>query len=329
MTKEQKVILLEKLGFISPIQVDEFKNYQSKRIFSLNTELLSLIYLSVLLFTSGIGILIYKNIDTIGHSVILGLIFIVTGLCFYFSFKKSRGFNKQLITFDNPLYDYLVLTGSLLACTFVGYLQYQYQILGNNYQWVSLVSAIICFAVAYYFDQKTVLSMAITSLIAFVGITLTPNSLLENEVYNNAQLCYYGLFLTVVLLLWTYFSEKNQLKKHFSFVYYTFAQHLSGICIIAGLIEDYWWLFVLFSIGINYFFYQLSYRSKEISLFVFSLLYGYIGLNIFIGRLLSFVDFRDDAFILLMIMLPFYVILSIVVFIKAVRNFKKEKDASI
>lgn len=328
MTKEEKVISLEKLGFINPSQVDEFQKHKSKGIFSLNVELLSLMYLSVILFTSGVGILIYKNIDTIGHSVILGLIFMVTVLCFYVGFKKSKGFNKAQIYFDNPVYDYLILTGSLLACIFVGYLQYQYQILGTNYQWVSLVSAIICFAVAYYFDQRTVLSMAITSLTAFVGITLTPKNLLENEVYSNAQLSYYGLILSIILLAWVYFSNKQELKKHFSFVYYTFAQHLSGICIIAGLIEDYWGIFALFSLVISYYFYQLSYRIKEISLFVFTLLYAYIGFNIFIGRLFSLIDI-GEFFTLIAMMMPFYVVASIVLFIKAIRNFKKQKDAIV
>ncbi|MDI9310098.1 MAG: DUF2157 domain-containing protein [Limnohabitans sp.] len=328
MTKEEKVTSLEQLGFITSSQVDEFQQYQSKKIFSLNTELLFLMYLSVILFTSGVGILIYENIDTIGHTVILGLIFIVTVLCFYFSFKKAKGFSKQQVLFESPVYDYLVLTGSMLACIFVGYLQYQYQILGTNYQGVSLISAIICFAVAYYFDQKTVLSMAITSLTAFIGITISPSNFFDIEVFEHPQLIYFGLILSVILLVWVYFSEKQQLKKHFSFVYYTFAQHLSGLCIIAGLVEDYWLLFVFFSIGINYFFYQLSYRIKEISLFIFTLLYAYVGVNICIGRLLSHIDI-GEFFALIAMIIPFYFILSIVMFIKAIRNFKKEKDASI
>lgn len=328
MTKEEKVTSLEQLGYISKNQLEEFQKYQHKKIFSLNTELLSLMYLSVILFTSGIGVLIYKNIDSIGHSIILGLIFIVTIACFYFSLKKARGFTKEQTSFVNPIYDYIVLTGSLLACIFVGYLQYQYQILGSNYQWTSFLSAIICFGVAYYFDQKTVLSMAITSLIAFVGITLTPQALFENEIYSNQQLSYYGLFLAIILLFWVYYSDRRQLKKHFSFVYYTFAQHLSGICIIAGLIEDYWLLFGLFSIGINYFFYQLSHQKKEISLFIFTLIYSYIGLNIFLIKVFSFLNL-GDIYILLALAMPVYIIFSIILFIRAVRNFKKKKHASL
>ena len=50
--------LLEK-GFMTNKQLDAIEEYQNLGIFSLHTELRLLLYLSVLLFTSGIGILIY------------------------------------------------------------------------------------------------------------------------------------------------------------------------------------------------------------------------------------------------------------------------------
>jgi hypothetical protein len=45
-------------------------------------------YASVLLFTSGIGILIYKNIDSIGHVAILALLLLVTVFCFTSVLKR-------------------------------------------------------------------------------------------------------------------------------------------------------------------------------------------------------------------------------------------------
>jgi hypothetical protein len=50
-------------------------------------------YASVLLFTSGIGILIYKNIDSIGYryfGFIIGYRFL-----FYFSFKTPLGLKNN------------------------------------------------------------------------------------------------------------------------------------------------------------------------------------------------------------------------------------------
>jgi predicted membrane protein DUF2157 len=319
--------LVEK-GFISEAQHTEIKEYRSKGIFSLNSELLFLLYLSVLLFTTGVGTFVYKNIDSIGHLAILAVNFILMVACFYFSFKKAKGFSREEVFFENPLYDYLVLTGSILCCIFIGYLQFQYEVFGSDLSLVSLFTSVLCFGIAYYFDNRSVLSMAITALATFIGITLTPKTLFENEIYSNPLLSYYGLALGILILLWTFYTTRENLKKHFHFVYLTFAQHLISICCIAGLATDNWLLFVPFSAAAGYYFYKTSYKENATSLFVFSLIYAYIDFNIL---LFKFIDYIDSYHIvdMLFIFSPFYVIGSIFLFIRFVRNFNKVKHDSL
>lgn len=325
---EESVEKLVKLGFVTEAQQKEIKEYKQLGLFSLHTELLFLLYLSVLLFTGGVGTLIYKNIDSIGHMAILAVNFALMVVCFYFSFKKAKGFSKEEVLFENPMYDYVVLTGSILGCIFIGYLQYQYSIFGSDFSLVSLFSAVLCFGVAYYFDSRMVLSMAITALAAFVGITLTPKTVFENEIYSNPTLSYYGLALGILIVLWTVYSMRENLKKHFHFVYFTFAQHLLGISIIACLLELHWWLFIPFLVGFCYYFYTVSHKLKATSLFVFALIYGYIGFNILLFKCVDLLD-KFNLFDFIIILSPVYVIGSIVLFIKLVRDFNKEKNAGL
>ena len=316
--------LFEK-DFISKEQFEDFKEYKAKNIFSLNTELLFLMYASVLLFTSGIGVLVYQNIDSIGHIAILAFVLLLTVLCFYFGFKKAPTFSKLETKFNNPIYDYVILTGSILSCVFLGYIQFQYAVFGLDYKWVSLSSALICFVIAYYFDSRMVLSIALTALTTFIGITLTPQKVFENEFMSNPMLLFSGIVLGVMLVVWTIYSEKVGLKKHFYFVFYTFAQHLIGICCLSGLFQEQWYLFLpIFLCFINYF-YKLSYTYFATSFFVFTLLYGFIGLNTVLSKVF------DNSFLIDFIIMisPFYFIGSIVVFISLVKKFNKEKHASI
>ena len=88
--EEQATQQLFEKTFITEEQHNQIKEYRSLGIFSLHAELKVFLYISVLLFTSGIGILIYKNIDTIGHIAILTLLLIAIGVCFYFCFKITR-----------------------------------------------------------------------------------------------------------------------------------------------------------------------------------------------------------------------------------------------
>lgn len=324
-------LLLQKLHqkeFLNDKNLEEIADYQKKGIFSLRSELLLMIYFSILLFTSGIGVIIYNNIDSIGHLAILSVNFILMLACFYFSFKKAKGYDNDEVVFDNPLYDYLVLTGSLLACIFLGYINFQYQIFDDSYAYVSLISALLCFFVAYYFDNRIVLSMAISSLAAFIGISITPKSLFQNEVYSDVYLTYSGLVLGIALLAWMEHTLKTKIKAHFHFVFATFALHLLGVCIIAGLLSEHWFVFIPILLGFGYYFYRFSYRIFATSVFAFMLLYSYFGVNVLGAKLLSFIDFAP-FYELLIVASPFYVIASIYLFIRLVKQFNSEKNASV
>lgn len=315
-------------GLLNKEQESKIRDYFSLDFFSLRNELLFLMYLSVLLFTSGVGILIYKNIDTIGHSIILLLMLALTVVCYVFSFKNSKGFSKHDIDFENPIYNYLVLLAVILSCSFMGYLQFQYQIFGTYFEISIFISAFIALASAYYFNNKSALSIGITALAMSLGISLSPRNLINNEIYWNERLSYYGLLLGVILVLWSIYSKKIDLKKHFDLVLMTFALHLISICCISGLIHDFWILFVFFLAGSSYYFYNKSFELQAISVYIFTLLYGYIGLNIIIGRLLDYGNF-EDFWELLIIILPVYFITSIVLFVKAIRNFNKKTNDSL
>ena len=324
-------LLLKKLHqkeLFSQEQLDEVAIYQRKNIFSLRSELLLLVYFAVISFTSGIGIMVYINIDSIGHIAIISLNLILMLICFYFAFKNAKGYHNSEVFFENPLYDYVVLTGSLLACIFLGYANYQFALFDESYAYVSLLSAVVCFGVAYYFDNRIVLSMAITSLTAFIGISITPQSMLDNEIYSSLNLTYSGLILGILLLGWMEYSLKEKIKAHFHFVFASFAVHLTGLCLLSGLLSDYWFVFIPIVAGFTYYFYKLSHRIYATSIFAFMLLYSYFGFNIIGGQLLELLPF-DSFYELIFVLAPFYVIASIFMFIKLVRKFNKEKDASI
>ena len=123
--EEQATQSLFEKNLITEEQFKQITAHRNLNIFSLYSELKLFLYLSVLLFTSGIGILIYQNIDTIGHIAILSLLLIVTAICFYFCFKKSVGFSYQETQFKNSVCDYLILAAVLLSIIFIGYLQFQ------------------------------------------------------------------------------------------------------------------------------------------------------------------------------------------------------------
>jgi Predicted membrane protein (DUF2157) len=324
--EEQATQTLFERNFITQEQLVQIKEYRSSGIFSLNAELKMFLYLAVLLFTSGIGILIYENIDTIGHIAILFLLLIVIVICFYFCFKNSKGFQKSETTFENPVLEYLVLAANILTCIFIGYLQFQYKPFGTHYGLATLVPTIVSFFCAYYFDNKSVLTIAITGLTAYVGFSVTPQDLMKNDFYTHQDLSYSAVILGGLLVLWTIYSSKIQLKTHFNLIYLTFALHMISIASISNLVNDYkgiWFAFSIILAGSSFYFYKISHEVKAISLFVFMIIYAYIGINIFIFRVFEAIDF-SDIWVLFIMIIPAYFIGSIILFIKLIKNFNKE-----
>ncbi|MCV2485379.1 DUF2157 domain-containing protein [Flavobacterium sp. SH_e] len=325
--KEKSTFDLFEKGLITENQFEEIKAYRNLNIFSLNAELKLFLYLSVLLFTSGIGILIYENIDSIGHIAILAVLLIVIVVCFFYCFKHSKGFQKEETTFEHPVLEYLVLGGNILTCIFIGYLQFQYKPFGEHYGLATLVPTIVSFFCAYYFDNRSVLTIAITGLAAYVGLSVTPQDLLSNnDFYASQNLSYSAVMLGVLLILWTIYSRRISLKTHFGLVFLTFALHIISIAAIANL-TNYdtitWLIFALILAGSTYYFYKASYDHKAVSLYVFMIVYAYIGGNIFLFRIFEDVDF-SDIWELFIFLLPAYFVGSIIMFIKLIKNFHKE-----
>jgi hypothetical protein len=87
--------LLEK-GFISEAEFESVEQRQHAPL-SVYIELTSILSLGILLFTAAIGILVYKNIDSIGH---VALITITAGMCiacFAWCIKKTHGYSNKKV----------------------------------------------------------------------------------------------------------------------------------------------------------------------------------------------------------------------------------------
>lgn len=322
--EEQNTQALFDQNSLTEAQLTQVKAYRKLGIFSLHAELKLFLYLSVLSFTTGIGILIYQNIDTIGHVAILAILLVVTIICYYFSFKNASGFQRGETSFENPIYDYLILAALLLTCIFIGYLQFQYTAFGTHYGLATLMPTTIGLFCAYYFDNKSILSIAITGLAAYVGLSVSPQSLLNNDFYDSNTLSYSAIGLGVVLILWAIYSNQIALKKHFTLVYLTFGLHLIGISCINNLFQPFWFVFAIILAATLFYFYKASYQFQAVSLLIFTVIYAYIGANVFLFKIIEFIRI-DDFLIPFFFIVPFYFIGSIILFIKLIKQFNKQK----
>ncbi|MEO6850479.1 MAG: DUF2157 domain-containing protein, partial [Mucilaginibacter sp.] len=143
-------------------------------LFSIHWEVKTILYFGVLLLTGGLGLLIYENIDTIGHQVVLMLIALICTGCFIYCFKTTFPFSTGKVQAPNMGFDYILLLACISFITFVGYLQFEYKVFGINYGLATLIPMLVLFFMAYYFDHLGILNMAIANLAIWLGVSVTP-----------------------------------------------------------------------------------------------------------------------------------------------------------
>ena len=268
--------------------LQRIKEQEEKKLFSVNLELKTLLSLGILLFTSGISIFIYKNIDSIGHIAIITLIGILMTACFAYCFKTKPPYSTQKTEDPNIGFSYVLLLGALLLLTFIGYVQFQYHVFGSRWGLATFIPAILLFTAAYYFDNIAVLSLAITNLAAWIGLAVTPLQLLNSNDFTNNYVIYSGILFGIFLLGLTLFSLRTNIKAHFALTYKNFGVHLLFIAILAAIFTShgYYLLWFLLLAAVTAYEFLQSLRLRSFYFLLFTAIYGYIGASFVVVRLL-------------------------------------------
>jgi hypothetical protein len=264
-------------------------------LLSVHWETKTLLYLGVLLLTSGLGILVYKNIDTIGHQAILFFIALICAGSFFYCIKNKLPFSVNKVEAPNVYFGYVLLLGCLTFISFIGYLQFAYNVFGNRYGLASFFPMLVLFCSAYYFDHLGVLSLAVTNLAAWLGITVTPMQLLKANDFDNSTIIFTGLFLGALLTALAFFTNKKSIKRHFEFTYSNFGMHVLFISCLAALFhfEITYLLWFLLLVALAYLFYRKAIDQKSFYFLLITTLYSYIGISYAVIRLLSAVNSLD------------------------------------
>lgn len=286
---------LHKNGLITPASFEKIEQKRANSLFSLHWELKTLLYLGVMLLSTGLGIVIYQNIDTIGHQVILLIIAAISAGCFVYCFKQKLPFSWDKVKSPGSLFDYLLLLGALSFLTFVGYIQFQYNIFGTNYGLATFVPMIVLFFLAYEFDHLGILSLAITNLALWMGISVTAKRLLLSGDFNSTNIILMALLLGFLLLAAAFFSGYYNLKKHFKFTYTHFGVHVAFIALLSAYYTNALpQIFILGVFGLAYYVYQDAIKQRSFYFLLLAVLYSYIALSTLVMQAL-FTSHSDEG----------------------------------
>jgi hypothetical protein len=277
MTKNTPRELFEK-GLIREDQFNKIDVIISGKVVSVFYELQTLLYLGVLLFTTGVGILIYMNIGSLGHLISISALILLSIGCFYYAFKKGVAYSNESVKPVTPYFDYVVLLGALVFVSVAGYLQFQFGILNENLELVTLITSVFFFYIAYRFDHLGVLSLAITALASFWSVSISPQKWYSGTFFETANLHQVAIIFGVSVAAIALVLEMKRIKMHFTFTYLNFCSLLFFAGAITGLFIGAWWfVYLLLIYGGCVFAYLMAMKRKSFLFLLYAFVCAYIG----------------------------------------------------
>ena len=296
---------LHQQGLICDDSAARLEQQERQPLFSVHWEVKTLLYIGIVLLTSGLGLLVYKNIDSIGHGVILALLGLLCAGCFAYCFKHKKPFSRAKTDTPDTFFDYVLLLGTLSLLIFLVYLQYQYNVFGHRYGLAAFIPMVLLFYIAYDFDHIAILNMAIVNFGLWLGITVTPQHLLDAGNFGSQSLILTYLSFGLCMLAVAWGTHHYVVKRHFAFTYQHYGVHIGFIALLAGYLYNYneggailWMLGIaLLSGAIIY----DAYKFRKFYFFLLSVLYTYLAVSCLVVRLCINSAFDEGGIIMLFI----------------------------
>ena len=271
--------LLQKMFYEKKLSAKQFstlRDIHSGKIFSFHRELRCFLYIGILLIVAGTGLTIRQYLANLGDiAIILSLTLCFTA-AFFYCFIKAPPFATDEVASPHIAYDYVLFFGCAFFAMDIAYIETQFHILGDSWKSYLLISSALFLLLAYRFDNRLVLSMALSTLAAWFGFTLSDYRLSFEKYYRE-----YAILYGIVVLLPGYLFRRLDIKKHFFDIYLNFAIHFLCIALLSGIFE--YKIFSLYFPSLLLVCAALAFYSLKVRKFLYMLyavVYGYIGISI-------------------------------------------------
>jgi hypothetical protein len=300
--KEQGAISLEQHAHLASLS--------RREPFSLFLELNILLYAGVLAFVAGLGWTVTTWSQQLGGVVVLIILSTLLAACFWYSFSRAPAFSPAETPAPSPVFDYVLYLGSLVWCVELAYLENRFHVLSGQWDVYLLATAGFFFFLAYRFDNRFVLSLALSSLAGWCGLTISHWPAHQDAAYRQYALLYCLLAGAGGVLF-----QRCGLKPHFFGTYLNIVANVLFWALLSGVFDrqgyGLWFLGLLIACGASL---AWGLTRRQFAFVAYAAVYGYVGVSSTLIR-----GVTDETFVL-----GYFVITAIamlVVLIQIARRF--------
>jgi len=265
--KEEGAISLEQHALLASLSRGE--------PFSLFLELNVLLYAGVLAFVSGFGWTVATWSQQIGDVLVLTVLSTILAACFWYCFSRAPAWSAAETPAPSPIFDYVLYLGSLVWCVELAYLENRFHVLSGQWDLYLLATAGLFFFFAYRFDNRFVLSLALSSLAGWFGLTISHWPSHQDAAYRQYALLYCLLVGVGGVLL-----QRRGLKPHFFGTYLNIVANVLFWALLSGVFNRQGYglcfLALLIACGASL---AWGLTRRQFAFVAYAAVYGYVGVS--------------------------------------------------
>jgi Predicted membrane protein (DUF2157) len=269
-------------GTISPEQHAHLAGLARREPFSLFLELNVLLYAGVLAFVAGLGWTVTTWSQQLGDLLVVAALSAILAVCFWYCFSRETP-SSSLV------FDYVLYLGCLTWSVELAYLEKRFHLLSGQWDYYLLATAALFFFLAYRFDNRLVLTLALSSLAGWFGLTISHWPSHQDATYR-AYAIVYSLIVGVAGAL----LKRRSLKPHFFDTYLNVAANVLFLALLSGVFErqgyGVWLLALVVACGSSL---AWGVTRRQFAFVAYAAVYGYVGVSSVLVR-----NFNDATAIL-------------------------------
>jgi hypothetical protein len=262
-------------GIISPEQHALLAGLSREEPFSLFLELNVLLYAGVLAFVAGLGWTAATWSQQLGDVLIVAILSAILAACFWYCFSRAPAWSPTETPSTSLVFDYVIYLGSLTWSVELAYLENRFHLLSGQWDLYLLASAALFFFLAYRFDNRFVLSLALSSLAGWFGLTISHWPAHQDAAYRQYALLYSLMAGTGGALL-----QHRGLKPQFFGTYLNIAANVLFWALLSGVFDrqnsGIWFLALVAACAGSL---AWGIARRQFAFVAYAAVYGYVGVS--------------------------------------------------
>jgi hypothetical protein len=275
MTILTRLELWREQGVISPEQHALLTGLSRREPFSLFLELNVLLYAGVLAFVAGLGWTVSTWSQQLGDVLVLSVLTATLAACLWYCFSRAPGWSPAETPSPSLIFDYVLYLGTLTWSLELAYVENRFHVLAGQWDLYLLATAGLFFFLAYRFDNRLVLSLALSSLAGWFGLTISHWPSHQDAAYRE-----YAVLYSLIVGVAGAIFERRSLKSHFFGTYLNIAANVLFWAVLSGVFmqEGYgvWLLALLAACGASL---VWGITRRQFAFVAYAAVYGYVGVS--------------------------------------------------